>query len=130
MLGSSILEVAIGLVFIYLLLSLICSALQESLEAWLKVRASQLESGLRELLHDKDGTHLLRSLYNHPLIYGLFRGDYDPARVRSGWSMKTNLPTYIPAENFAATLMDTLAHGPMSRDPEKKIPPPAGALTF
>ena len=39
MFGSSILEVAISLVFIYLLLSLICSALQASLEGKMKVRA-------------------------------------------------------------------------------------------
>jgi hypothetical protein len=127
MFGSSILEVAIGLVLVYLLLSLICSAIQESLEGWSKIRASHLEKGLRELLQDRDGTQLLRHLYDHPLIYGLFRGEYDPARVRS--RMTTNLPTYIPPANFAIALIDTLVRGPVS-DPEKKGPPPSGELSI
>jgi len=112
MLGSSILEVAIGLVLVYLLLSLICSALQESLEAWFKIRASNLERGVREILCDPDGTQLTTDLYNHPLIGGLFRGEYDPAKVRSR-SMTTNLPTYIPAASFASALMDTVVRGPI-----------------
>lgn len=128
MFGSSILEVTIGLALVYLLLSLICSALQESLEAWLKIRASNLERGLRELLQDRDGTQLLRDLYGHPLIYGLFRGDYDPAKIRSKFT--TNLPTYIPAANFAAALIDTIVRGPVQADPQKKDPPPAGELSF
>lgn len=128
MFGSSILEVAIGLVLVYLLLSLICSAIQESIEGWSKVRASHLEQGLRELLHDRDGTSLLRHIYEHPLIFGLFRGEYNPALVRS--RMTTNLPTYIPPASFAVALMDTLVRGPVSRDPEKMDPPPSGELSI
>ncbi len=39
MLNSGILDVAIGLVFIFLLLSPICSAINEMIEARLKIRA-------------------------------------------------------------------------------------------
>ena len=120
MFGSAILEVAIGLVLVYLLLSLVCSAIQESLEAWLKIRASHLEMGLRELLQDSEGTELVRDLYNHPMIFGLFRGEYDPAKVRGNFT--SNLPTYIPPANFAVALIDTLVRGPVQRDPDKKGP--------
>lgn len=99
MFGSEILDVAIGLIFVYLLLSLICSAANEMIEAWMKNRASDLERGLRELLNDKDGTGLVQKLYEHPLIYSLFKGTYNPAD-------NSNLPSYIPARNFALALMD------------------------
>lgn len=78
MLGSAVLEVAIGLTLVYLILSLICAAVREGLEGWLKTRAIHLERGIRELLQDLDGTGLAKSLYQHPLVFGLFRGGYDP----------------------------------------------------
>jgi hypothetical protein len=43
MFGSEIVEVAIGVVFIYLLLRLICSAISELIERNLKSRAADLE---------------------------------------------------------------------------------------
>ena len=82
MLGSSILEVAIGLAFVYLLLSLVCSAVQEGLESWLKCRASDLEKGISGLLGNAD---LVADFYQHPLIFGLFQGDYRPGRNRDRW---------------------------------------------
>ena len=126
MFGSSILEVAIGLILIYLLLSLICTAVQETLEAYLKIRASNLEKGLRELLHDPAGSQLAKRLYNHPLIFGSFQGEYTPDKIRSLFS--TNLPTYIPAANFAAALMDTIVRGPVAESTEDITP--TGELTF
>jgi hypothetical protein len=124
--GSTMLEVTIGLVLVYLLLSLICTALKETLEARLKIRASQLEKGLRVLLHDPEGTQLLQNLYNHPLINGLFIGDYDPDKVRSKFTKMTSLPSYIPASNFATALIDTIVRGPVGTD----SPPPTGEITF
>jgi hypothetical protein len=52
MLGSQVLEVAIGLVLMYLLLSLICSSIREAIEAGQKARALDLERGIRELFQD------------------------------------------------------------------------------
>ena len=127
MFGSSILEVAIGLILVYLLLSLICTAVQETLEAYLKIRASNLEKGLRELLHDPAGSQLAKRLYNHPLIFGSFQGEYNPDKIRSLFS--TNLPSYIPAANFAAALMDTIVRGPVAENTEE-VTPPTGELTF
>lgn len=58
MFGSEILDVAIGLFFVFAVLSLVCSALREMLEAWFKTRAVFLEDGIRELLGEatKQGT--------------------------------------------------------------------------
>ena len=58
MLGSQVLEVAIGLVFVFLLVSLILTAVRESVEAYLKTRARDLERILAELLQDSEGTGL------------------------------------------------------------------------
>jgi hypothetical protein len=52
MFGSSTLEVAIGLIFVYLLLSLICSAANEIIATNSKRRAKILERGVRNLLTD------------------------------------------------------------------------------
>ena len=113
MFGSSILDLAIGLVFIFLLLSIIASALREALEGLLHSRAAQLERGMRELLHDSKGTGLTKDVYSHPLICSLFQGSYDPSKVRgfSGLLARRQLPSYIPKENFALALVDMVVHG-------------------
>ena len=104
MFGSPILDVAIGLIFLYLLLSLISSAVNELIEGWLKNRAKDLEKGLRELLQDPNGTGLVKRLYEHPLVYGLFAGEYVPGKTK-------NLPSYIPARTFALALLDLVPAG-------------------
>ncbi|QJW90581.1 hypothetical protein HNV11_14920 [Spirosoma taeanense] len=115
MFGSQILEVAIGIIFIFLLVSIICSALREGIEAWLKTRAAYLEYGIRELLHDKGAIGLAKSFFNHPLIYCLFSKDYNPTDKTKPPGLLangSNLPSYIPAKNFAQALMDIAARGP------------------
>jgi len=107
--GSNILEVAIGVVLVFLIMSLICSAIREIIETVLKQRAMDLEHGIRELLQDHDGDGLARELYSHPLVYGLYRGSYKPTD-RSGmkrwFGRGGQLPSYIPADNFARAIID------------------------
>src|ERR1044071_8090095 len=88
--GSTLLEVAIGVAFVYLLVSVLCSALNELIEAWLKYRARYLEDGIRKLLSDPG---LAESFFNHPLVKPLGeRPSYIPARTFSLalWSIATN----------------------------------------
>jgi len=114
MFGLEMLDVAIGLTFVYLLLSLISSAIRESLEAWSKSRAAFLERGLLALFEGPgaktDTAHqLVESLYNHPRIYGLFEGSYERAgKARSG-AVARRLPSYIAASTFSDALIDTVA---------------------
>ena len=98
MFGFEMLDVAIGIVFVYLLVSLLCSAIVEVMESVLKRRSTDLERGIGELLQDSS---LLERLYNHPLINGLFRGAYQPGN--------RNLPSYIPSRSFALAILDILA---------------------
>jgi hypothetical protein len=113
MFGSPILDVAIGLVLVYLLLSIIASSAREWCEAFLRSRAAQLEHGVRELLADKAGTDLATAMYEHPLIASLYRGAYDPIRMTKGRirSRHSDLPSYIPKENFALALIDIVVRG-------------------
>lgn len=113
MLGSPILDVAIGLVLVFLLLSIIASAVREWIEALLRSRAVQLERGIRELLADPTGTGLASALYRHPLISSLYRGGYDGEKITSGRfaPYHSNLPAYIPKENFALAMMDLVVRG-------------------
>src|SRR4029079_11621332 len=109
MFGSRILEVAIGIIFVFLLVSMICSAIREGIESWVKARAAFLEQGIRELLHDRHAVGIARSVYTHPLIYGLYAAEYEPGsatRVLSGLSRGGNLPSYIPSRSFALALLD------------------------
>src|SRR4030095_5216253 len=99
MFGSTVLEVALGIIFVYLLLSLMCSALAELLEGFRKKRASDLARGLRELFADSQGTGFVQQVYQHPLVGGFFQGHYKPGFTK-------NLPSYIPSRTFALILLD------------------------
>jgi hypothetical protein len=126
MFNSAILEVAIGIVFIYLMLSILCTALREGIEGFLKTRASYLEYGIRELLHDVRGTGLTTQFFNHPVIYSLFPGDYEPAPSIAPSLLRRvkGLPSYIPAANFATALMDLAARGPTPAQTVTTTPAP------
>src|ERR1039457_5324903 len=63
MFNSSVLDVAIGLVFVYLLLGLVCTTVNEWIAQALKTRAATLREGIRGLLHaPPDGTYLIRAV--------------------------------------------------------------------
>lgn len=122
MFGSTVLEVGVGVTLLFLFVSLICTAFQEGIEIILKSRAADLERGVRLLLHDKTGEGPARSFFNHPLIYSLFSGDYRPGKLedsRSGGLVmprkhRSGLPSYIPAANFSAALIDLVATGKLA----------------
>jgi hypothetical protein len=109
MFGSQILDVLIGLASVFLLLSLVATAVREAVEAVLKTRAVMLERGLRELLGDPTSTGMVARFYGHPLIFSLYRRDFKPM---PGWRLLgRNLPTYIPSRNFSGALMDLAFRG-------------------
>jgi hypothetical protein len=139
MLNSETLEVAIGMVFLFLLMSLICTAIKEWIEALLKWRAMDLERAMRNLLDDPDGS-TTQALYSHPIIYSLFQGSYDAAQLRrsrltmgtgAGKHMRLgarrNLPSYIPTAHFATAFIDFVARGattPGAAAPDAAVPGP------
>jgi len=139
-LNSETLEVGIGMAFLFLLMSLICTAVKEWIEGVLKWRAMDLERALRTLLDDADGT-TTAFLYRHPLVYSLFQGRYDPTRLKRSpltpgqgakhvpLSARRHLPSYIPAANFAAAMLDLVARGPVSNGIDAHDSTHAGPLS-
>ena len=95
MFGSTVLEVVIGVIFVYLSLSLVCTAANELIASLTTWRARNLAHGIRNLLNYKTTDELLKGIYNHPLIQSLYR---DSKR----------LPSYIPSRTFALALMDII----------------------
>src|SRR3569832_390967 len=119
MFGSAFLEVAIGIIFIYLLVSVIRSSIREGIEAWLKTRAAYLEYGLRVFLFVCFGLGFFLCFFVFLLFFCLFPGEYhvrkrldEPRLFARGF----NLPSYIPSRNFALALLDTAARGPRTVD--------------
>jgi hypothetical protein len=62
MFNSIIIDTAIGIIFIYLLLSLMCSAVAEGIESFMRNRATDLERGIRELITEQKSLGGLESL--------------------------------------------------------------------
>jgi len=114
MFGLEFIEVAIGLSLVYVILATICSAIRERAEAVMRTRSIDLERGIREFLGDPNGT-VTQTLYDHPLINGLFRGSYNPANIvaKSRFMPRMNtLPSYIPSAHFATALIEAVVgHG-------------------
>ena len=95
MFGSAILDTAIGLIFVFLLISLVVSAANELLTAFFNWRAKNLFVGIRELLQDSSATGLVTFFYEHPLIRGL--------------SANNQKPSYIPSRSFALAVLDIVS---------------------
>jgi hypothetical protein len=96
MFGSYILDVAIGLIFVYMLLSLLCSTINEQVIArFFSLRAKTLKTGIQNMLADPNGV-LTKQVYDNPLIQGLSQ------KTRSG---KPRDPSYIPSNIFAQAVM-------------------------
>ncbi len=91
MAGLPVLDVAIGLVFVYLLLALLCTTLNELVATVFKRRPHFLEKGLAQLL----GKNLANDLYAHPLVKSL--------------AVDGKRPSYIPKETFSIALRHVLA---------------------
>ncbi len=95
MFGSTILDVAIGVVFVYLLLAVFCTAIVEGYSRRKNLRADFLRKGVDELLRGlPDGA---QKIHDHPLIANLAR--------------KGEKPSYIAPRTFAVALMDVVGEG-------------------
>jgi len=100
-LGSTTLDVVVGLVFVYLLLAIICTSVNEWIAGVMKVRSNNMASAIEQLLDaqpgGKDGAAnwFLQQFYSHPLIAGMRRQNAKQAR-----------PSYLSARTFATAVMD------------------------
>jgi hypothetical protein len=94
MLSSQVLEVSVGLIFIYLVVSTVCSGIKELIARMLDMRANTLEKAIRNMLADPEGTITSTLIHNH-----LIAGTVEPG----------TRPAYISSRNFALALFDVIA---------------------
>jgi len=106
MLGSTVLEVAIGLTFCYGTVALIVSTLQEALAALFRLRANTLLAGVKSMLNDPRFDGMARAVYAHPLV-----NPHTDGSARDEKSLHTK-PSYIEPAHFAIALVDTLWKAP------------------
>lgn len=90
--ASSTIDVALGLIFFYVILSLIVSSVQEWIASLLKLRAKTLRKGIARLVGDP----LAQQVYRHSMIRNLAISD-------------AGLPSYIDPKTLSAVLLDIVA---------------------
>ena len=99
----AVLEVAIGLAFVYLLLALFATAMQELVATWFRLRRDYLWKALSDALGGA-GNELFEKVLTHPLI----SPGVAPVAGSSSSARKENAPSYIPARNFSIAVLDFL----------------------
>jgi hypothetical protein len=102
MLNSTVLDVAIGLVFTFLAMSLAVSAIVEAIASATKWRRTILLQGVKDLLNDPSFNCLALEVYNHALVNPM-----DSGTASTEKDLK-HPPSYIEPSQFAAALMDVL----------------------
>jgi hypothetical protein len=122
--GFDIIEVILGLTFVYLLLSLLCTAINEYIAGLLNQRGRYLFRAVDDLLGSEE---VQEAFYQHPLITTLspHQGELRRrakeletrlygtrwARRLMGWMRPTirsqRYPSYLPARNFALALLNS-----------------------
>lgn len=91
MFDSAVLDVAVGIIYTFLMVSLICTAISSKVTEWLNWRAKFLEQKIRELLMNGD-QNLVDQVYNSTWVKSL---------VPNGAK-----PTNIPTKTFALAVFD------------------------
>jgi len=108
---QEILEVAVGLVFVWLVISIATMSFQEWISTIVNLRAKNLKTAIVQMLGSKN---LTRLFYEYPLITNLY--------VRTNKrSKKTRLPSYIPADKFAAALFELVVQAGTDSNPVQEI---------
>lgn len=120
--SSHYLDVAIGLSYTFLAVSLLCSATREAIASLFQTRAKVLLDGVLTMLHESAGKKKIRGIV--PSIQRLLRLDrgfrLDELGVHSltaevmrhpliiGMAQKGRMPSYIPSAIFARAFISTL----------------------
>ena len=91
MFDHPIIDVTLGLMFFYVVLSLVASAVQEWIASLCALRSRNLREGIENLV----GNDYAKEVYRHPLIGNLAK--------------KNRLPSYIAPETLSTVLLEVIA---------------------
>ncbi len=119
---SAVIDTAIGLVFVYLLVSLFVTAIQEVIANIFQRRGDALYGSLKSMLEAGAGSKASNALTESktPGEMGLLQGLQDHSLVRSliqGTSLLTwfgnigKFPSYLPTGTFTSAVLDLLNKG-------------------
>jgi len=100
MIGMSVIEIVVGLVFIYLLLSLFASIINEIVTGLLSLRGRFLVLAISKFIDDERNT-LSKDFLKHPF----FRKISPPSQFR--WFKKIKLPSYLGKAVFAKIFLES-----------------------
>jgi hypothetical protein len=111
---GAIVEVAIGLIFVWIVLSLTIIQIQEWVNVRLDKRARDMEEAIHEMLANPN---LKAQFYDHPVIRGLTsKKRKEPSKIPSwfyrypvlrGFTKEIRkLPSYIPSQQFSLALFE------------------------
>jgi hypothetical protein len=131
-----VLDLAIGLIFVYLILSLLASEVQELITTLLQWRAEHLKKSIEVLFYGDNAedqqdmnsvSNLATELYRHPLISALNQEAKGPIahwfrrfsqtigqlyrfifRTRNIFGESKSGPSYIPSTTFSSAMLDDL----------------------
>jgi hypothetical protein len=101
MFNSTILDVAIGLSFTFLAVSLAASAMTEAWATLLQWRSKTLLQGIKDLLNDQNFTGLAQAIYRYALVSP--RDDGAPKTEKQVLAKRP--PSYVEPVHFAQALM-------------------------
>ena len=91
MFDHPIIDVGLGLIFFYVVLSLVASAVQEWIASLCALRSKNLQKGVQNLIGDE----YAQKVYEHPLVKNL--------------SKDKKLPSYIAPETLSGVLLEVIA---------------------
>lgn len=102
MFDHPIIDVALGLMLFYIVLSLVVSSVQELLASAFGLRAKNLRAGIENLIDGPDaGASFADKVYDHPLIKNLAKAK--------------KLPSYVAPETLSAVLLEVVAKDKVSK---------------
>jgi hypothetical protein len=104
MFDSMILDITLGLILFFLVLSLLCSAIQEWIASAVGLRSRNLRTGIDHLL----GADIAKAFYDHGLLKSLCRAPGALGVFRAMGGDRGAGPSYIEPQLFADILIDVL----------------------
>lgn len=123
MFNNVVLDVFIGLIFVFLLYSLLATIIQEIIAKWMGLRARMLQKALRRMLEDDDSTvvkssvsrlgHEAKNLvlrYFNPIQKGTLLDKFysHPTIKYLGMGKLFSKPSYLHSHNFSQTIVHLL----------------------
>ena len=109
----ALVELAIGLSFLYMMLAILSSSLLEYIAQKRNWRGQCMREGLRRLIEDR---WIYMAVIRHPIVASLYREE--TGRVPP--------PSYMPPESFADALLDVLLKKAIDLDQQSGLDPNTG----